>query len=127
MHTLQRVWTALGWFGVASVVVLSLVPLSSTPSIEHGDKFEHVLAYAVLMWWFAQMVTGTPRRLWLALGLLALGIALEFAQGLTTWRSFSYADMAADALGVASGWLLSPPRTPSVLALLGRRLAGAAR
>ena len=41
---------------------------------------------------------------WMGLGLgLALGVALEFMQGWTDYRTFDVADMAADALGVAVG------------------------
>jgi hypothetical protein len=60
------------------------------------------------------------------MGLIALGIAIEFAQRATATRMFEVSDMVAGALGVALGWLLAAPRTPNVLRLLQRRLAPAA-
>jgi VanZ family protein len=116
--TLQRAWLALGWLGVAAIVALSLMPNPPTIDVESGDKLGHVLAYAGIMAWFAQVYETFGRR-WLTAALLAcLGVALEFAQGWIGFRTFSYADMAADGLGILVGWLLSPPRVPHVLPLL---------
>jgi glycopeptide antibiotics resistance protein len=36
-----------------------------------------------------------------------MGVALEFAQGATGYRSFEVLDMAANAAGVALGWGLA--------------------
>jgi VanZ family protein len=123
---LTRAWIAAGWAGVIGIIVLSLIP--SPPElipVEQGDKVEHVLAYATLMFWFAQVYVRQPRRIVAAVLLIALGIGLEYIQGWTGWREFSYADMAADAVGVAVGWLLAPPRTRNLLtfadSLLTRR------
>ncbi len=54
--------------------------------------------------------------------MVALGIALEYAQRATGYRSFEVADMVADALGVAIGWLAAPPRLPNVLSWAEKRL-----
>jgi hypothetical protein len=123
----RRGWLIGGWIGIALVVYLSLTP--SPPEVDLGaytDKWEHMSAYAVLMWWFCQLRTALPDRLWLALSLLALGIGLEFAQRMTQVRSFEISDMIAGAMGVAVGWLLAPPRTPQILAWFQRRLGRAA-
>jgi VanZ family protein len=53
--------------------------------------------------------------------MVALGIALEYAQRATGYRSFEVADMAADALGVAVGWLAAP-RLPNFLSWAEKRL-----
>jgi VanZ family protein len=111
---LRSAWLGLGWLGVAGVVVLSLIPAPPTGP-EHGDKLGHAGSYALLMWWFAQAWLQRDARALTAAGLLALGVALEFAQGWTGYRSFSIADIAADGLGVALGWLLAPPRTRNLL------------
>ena len=44
-----------------------------------------------------------------------MGIAIEYLQRATGYRTFEVADMIADAVGVATGWLLAPPRLPHVL------------
>jgi VanZ family protein len=112
---LRALWLALGWFGVALTIYLSLTPDAPDIGVEQGDKLGHLLAYGTLMLWFAQL-SAHPRRRRATAGLLvALGVTLELAQGQTGWREFSYADMAANTAGVCLGWLLAPPRLPSLL------------
>lgn len=120
---LHRAWLAIGWLGVAVVAFMSLVPHPPELEVEQGDKIQHFLAYGSLMLWFAQVrVALTDRRI-TAAALVAMGIALEVAQGLTGYRTFSYADMAANTTGVVLGWLAAPPRLPNVFGLATRILA----
>jgi len=129
-ETLARVRLAFLTIGFAGVVVVTVGSLIPSPPdlipLENGDKGEHFLAYGGLMFWFAQVYVRLPARARVATLLLALGIGLEYVQGWTGWREFSYADMGADAIGVALGWLAAPPRTRNLLtladALLWRRL-----
>jgi VanZ family protein len=115
-RTLVRPWRIAGWIGVALLVIVSLMPDPPTlTALEGEDKIGHVLAYAGLMLWFAQIHLARAARWRVALGLVALGVALEFAQGWTGERTFSYADMSADVLGVVLGWLAAPPRGPSLM------------
>jgi VanZ family protein len=116
---LQRLWRGVGWFGLVLLLYLSLTPRPPDIPMEQGDKFGHALAYALLMFWWAQLFIATRARLRLAAGLLALGIALEYAQGWTGWRTFDYFDMLADAIGIMLGWLAAAI-TPNALALIGR-------
>ena len=88
--------------------------------MEQGDKFSHVLAYCVPMSWFANLYGKLQERWLLAAGFIAMGIALEFVQRWTGFRSFEVADMVAGALGVAVGWVAAPPRLPNYLALAER-------
>jgi VanZ family protein len=112
----------MGWAGVVVVIVTSLIPAPPRLiPIEQGDKLEHILAYAGLMFWFAQVYVELRTRWWVAGMLIALGIGLEYLQGWTGWRDFSYADMAADAAGVVFGWSVATPRTPNVLSLARAR------
>lgn len=125
---LRKAWLAAGWLGIGLVVFLSLIP--APPEVDLGaytDKWEHMTAYAVLMWWFCQLRIAAPGQALTGTGLVALGIAIEFAQRATATRMFELSDMLAGALGVALGWLLAPPRTPNVLRWLQQRLAPAAR
>ena len=111
----RQLWLVLGWLLILLVIVLSLAPVSIEVPVEEGDKLGHVAAYAVLMFWFGNHYETLTRRSVLAIGFVALGIALEFVQGWTGYRTFEVADMAADALGVAVGWALAPPRLPNFL------------
>ena len=118
---LYRLWVGIGWFGVLLLIYLSLTPQPPEIPIEQGDKFGHAFAYAMLTYWWAQVLPAAPQRLRLAGALLALGIAIEYVQGWTGWRTFDYYDMLADAVGIALGWLIASPRTPDLLLLLGDR------
>ena len=125
---LRWVWLSVGWVLLALVVYLSLAPIPvDIAPVEHGDKFEHALAYGVLMAWFACLYAARQVRLGYALGFIALGIALEFLQRETGYREFELLDMVADAVGVLLGWVLAPPRTPSVVALIENALYRARR
>jgi VanZ family protein len=98
---MRRAYLAVGWAWAAAIVGLSLTPSPPSIDVSHGDKAGHFFAYALLMFWFAQLYA---RRVFFALGFIAMGIALEFAQGATGYRSFDVVDMAANTLGVLAGW-----------------------
>jgi VanZ family protein len=112
---LACIWKVIGWMLVILVVYLSLTPSPVEFPVEEGDRYEHALAYATLMFWFAHLHDGFRARVGLALGLIALGVGLEFVQRMTGYRSFQLADMLADAVGVGIGWLVAPPRLPHTL------------
>ena len=99
----RRAGLAIGWAAVAVVVYLSLTPAPPQVDLDGGDKLGHFLAYASLTWWFGQLYFRRARAAY-ALGFVAMGIALEFAQGALGYRSMELADMAANALGAAAGW-----------------------
>jgi VanZ family protein len=83
---------------VAAIVWGSLTP---SPPSAGNDKIGHFAVYGVLMFWFALLYA---RRLPWAAGFIALGIALEFAQGSLGYRSFELHDMLANSAGVLLGW-----------------------
>ena len=103
---LCRLWYGIGWFGLAFLFYLSLSPRPPEIPIAQGDKLGHALAYAALMFWWAQLLVSSRARLWLAAGLIVLGVAIEYLQGWSGWRAFDVMDMLADAVGVAFGWIL---------------------
>ena len=114
----RRLWLSGGWTLVLLVIFLSLTPAPIQLPVDQGDKFGHIFAYAVLMSWFASIYATSAQRAMFAIGFIVLGISLEFLQRWTGYRSFDVADMVADAIGVAAGWMLSPPRTPHYLRLI---------
>lgn len=103
--THPRLWQSIGWLGVFAVAILSLLPNPpSPPGFLAWDKGQHIIAYAVLMWWFRQAFVASTR--W-AIFLIIMGVGLEYLQGLGQYRMFEYRDMAANAFGVACGVLLA--------------------
>ncbi|MEL1263247.1 VanZ family protein [Pseudoxanthomonas putridarboris] len=107
-----RLWLGLWLVAVVSVAVLSLVNLSGLPPVpEGGDKVEHFLAYALLSASAMQLFVARRACIVMALLLVVLGVALEFAQGaLTTTRMADPRDALANTLGVIAG--LSTVFTP---------------
>ena len=112
---LRSFWLTCGMGFVLLVIVLSLMP--SPPEVGPGStNFGHIVAYLWLTIWFAQIYRAPGPRALLALGLGALGVALEFAQGMTGYRHFDYLDMVRNFGGIAFGLVLA--RTPLQDALL---------
>jgi len=91
----------------AAVVILSLMPAPPEIDVPHGDKLGHMAAYSLLTFWFCWLYPAWKTRIAYAAGWIAMGVALEFAQGATGYRSFEVADMAANSLGVLLGWGIS--------------------
>jgi len=110
-----KLWLAIGFGLVTLVIYLSL----TTDPIDVGKvdevKLGHVIAYLVLMLWFAQLYQSWRARLGIAAALALMGVGLEYTQGLTSYRSFAYADMVDNAIGVAMG--LAIGSTPAGRAL----------
>lgn len=106
------IWQGIA-FGMALIVVVgSLLPVPELHAPRYSDKIVHLSAYGFLMWWFGQVYP--PARRWLvALGLVALGLGIEWLQSLTAYRSGDWFDGLANLTGVAGGWLF-------VLTPLGR-------
>ena len=72
--------------------------------MSQSDKLEHFAAYGLLMFLFCQIYHRTPTRLVYAAGFIAMGIAMEFLQRMTGYRTFEVLDMVANATGVVLGW-----------------------
>ena len=104
---LRKAWLACGYAFIALVIYLSLTPSPiQAPSIG-GVKTGHLIAYAWLMLWFSQAYRGAGVRLAWAIGFVLLGISLEYAQGMTDYRTFAYSDMVDNAIGVLIGGALA--------------------
>ncbi|MCS6787525.1 MAG: VanZ family protein [Thiobacillaceae bacterium] len=119
MGAWRRLWWLTGGCMVLAVVYFSLIPSPPEADLPHWDKLNHLAAYAGLAWWFAQLgLARTP----VALALLALGGAVELAQGLIPSRQAGLADMGANVLGVGLGLALAA-RLPNALLWLEARRA----
>lgn len=95
----------LGLVWVASVFYVSLMPSPPQPlGFWQADKFEHALAYGLLMLWYCQIYRQRRSRVLLSLLLIGMGVAIEYLQRGTGYRTFDYADMLANATGVMLGW-----------------------
>jgi VanZ family protein len=120
----RRLWLAVGVLLVAAICILSLMPESGEQDAtrpEGTDKVEHVLAYGLLMFWFAHLEPEKRGRIRLAVGIMGMGVALECLQGLIGHREFSVADLAANAVGIAIGWIAARPRAGNLMLRLEAR------
>ena len=102
---LHGTWRAIGFALVVAVLVVSLMPIPVDAELpENGDKLGHLLAYGTLMFWFGMLYPARRRQLAVAMAFCAMGVGIEFLQGMTGYRSFEVADMAANSAGVLIGW-----------------------
>lgn len=98
----------LWWFAVISVIVVCLIPPPPLPDLpKNSDKVEHFLAYFVLAGSAVQIYRTRTALWWAGIGLVLMGIGVEFAQGaLTDNRSADPADAVANTLGVIAGMVI---------------------
>ena len=116
-----RLWLGLWCFGWLLCIALSLMAAPPIPDVPEGDKMGHFLAYALLAAWAVWIFRDTRGHRRAALALLALGVAIEIAQGtLTSNRTMDARDALADAAGILAGWWLAL-RWPALLQGLDRR------
>ncbi len=115
----KKLWIGVGWGLVLGVIVSSLIPPPSFTQIQgHGDKVAHILAYFVLMGWFAQIYHSNQQRLLYMLGFLLLGVGLEILQGLSGIRHADWLDILANSAGVFLAWYLTKNRFASLLGFI---------
>ena len=93
------------------IAILSLIRIGKQPvviSFKYLDKLEHAIAYLTLafLWLFTFKNNKKVRYVVLILCVL-FGVLMEFLQSsLTNYRTFDYADMIANALGVLIAFFL---------------------
>ena len=88
-------------------MTLSVVDLKPIEGILLRDKVMHILAYGLLMGWFAQIYRHFLARLCLALALVSMGIFVEYLQSWVSYRQFDTVDMLANTAGILLAWALS--------------------
>jgi len=99
-----RFWLAMWWLAVLGTLVVCLIPPPPIPLPENSDKVEHFLAYFLLASSAVQIYQRRAALILAAVGLIALGIGIEFAQGaLTVNRMADPMDALANTVGVLTG------------------------
>ncbi len=111
-------WQLYGVVVIVAIWVLSLIPHPVSFGVQNEDKAQHFIAYGTLMWWWCGAVPGFGKRALIALAAISMGIAVEFVQGWTGWRTFDVNDMIANGIGVLIGWAVA--QTPLSAALVRR-------
>jgi VanZ family protein len=112
-----RYYQMIGFAYIAVIIYLTLTPNPPAgPDVPYADKWEHFLAYGLMMAWFGQFLAPGRQRWRWAAAFVAMGGLLEILQGLGGVRHAEWADFAANTTGVALGYL-------AALSPLGRSLA----
>ena len=98
-------WCGLWCVAIATVVFLSLLPASSLDDLPTtNDKVEHFLAYAALAFGAVQLFPRWASLMTVGLGLVTMGIGMEYAQGaMAVGRMMDRYDALANTLGVIAG------------------------
>jgi len=94
---LIKLWHLLGAAMVVFIIVMTLTPNPMPMPGKWTDKLFHFAGYFGVMAWYAQFI---KYRLMTVILLVGLGVSLEFAQIMVNTRSFEWADMSANILGV---------------------------
>ena len=101
-------WLSVGLGLVLCICFLSVisVPAEVKKFLLH-DKLLHVAAYGLLMGWFAQIFRRDRSRIFLAIGFVLMGVAIEYVQGQVPTRRFEVLDMIANTSGIMLAWALA--------------------
>lgn len=116
-----RAYQAIGVGIIAAILYLSLTfHPPKGPDVPLADKWEHLLAYGSLMFWWGQLALGRTRTS-LALAFIAMGGAVEILQGMGGVRMAEWGDFIANGLGVALGYTFSQGRLGRLLEALEQK------
>ena len=107
----SRHWMLASYLLLLLVFAAALLPdnlfWQSGPStdVPHFDKLAHGVTFMVLTVWFCgQYARGSYWRP--VPGMVAFGLAIEFAQSLVSYRTADGMDLLADLGGVAGGMII---------------------
>ena len=102
---IRRVLQLLFALTALLVMVLSLLPLGPDAPSLGWDKANHMTAFALLALLGCRAYPAHTAGV--LVGLLVYGGLIEILQSFTGYRTGEWADLLADALGLALGWLLA--------------------
>jgi hypothetical protein len=118
----HRAWVALGGAIMLWVLWMALRPDPGiTLDVPYGDKLLHATTFTCLMGWWGNVYRERRARGWAALGCLAFGVFIEFAQWLDPPRDADALDVLADGVGIVIALLLLRTSLASVLASVEAR------
>jgi len=116
-------WQAIGVLLIVMITWLSLTPKPPNINlpIEWGDKLLHFSAYFTLMFWHGQIYRQFRSRLiWMFL-FIAMGIGIEFLQGMGEARMFEWADAVANSVGALAAIFILKTKMACWLIFFERR------
>ncbi|MNM37586.1 VanZ like family protein [compost metagenome] len=102
----QKFWLLLWCTAVLAVIVVCLIPPPPLALPQNSDKVEHFLAYFLLAGSAVQLFATRRALCVVALGLVVMGVGIEWLQGaLTETRMADPMDALANSVGVLAGML----------------------
>jgi VanZ family protein len=104
----KRLWLLVGLLMVCIVMLLSVIDVP--PPVKYAmahDKLVHLFVYMALTGWFSQIFRHDLTRLLFVCFFVAMGVGMEFLQGMVPSRQFDVLDMVANSCGVLLAWALS--------------------
>lgn len=107
-----RRWRIAGVLLLLCVLALALAPDIWPWTRGHGarwllnDKALHGLTFFALAAWYSGQYSRAAYP-WLAAGLLFFGALIEVCQFMLAYRAAEWADLAADAAGIAAGMIVA--------------------
>ena len=122
---LRFLWLSIGYGLVALVVFLSLTssPVDMEMGLPYEDKVFHAFAYFILMAWFSQIYHDKFQRNMIAVIFVFMGMTLEYLQSFDANRYSEFADMIANATGVALGFSIALTGAKNILLRVEKALS----
>ncbi|MCU7799246.1 MAG: VanZ family protein [gamma proteobacterium symbiont of Lucinoma myriamae] len=107
----RKLWLTIGIVYIGFILAASLLKAPDVNVIiSHTDKAVHFLSYFILVGWFVQLYPKLSSRISILISAIALGMLIEYLQGMISYRSFDFADEVANSIGALSAFILA--RTP---------------
>jgi VanZ family protein len=113
----RSLWLFIGYTLIVILIYQTLTDSPVSVGVSVSDKFMHTVGYFILMGWFVQVFHSKKQRFLWAIFFIAMGISMEFLQGLGGVRFYEVKDMLANGLGVVIAWVLSHTKFSNTILL----------
>ncbi len=108
-HEINRFWMFLGVVWMMITIGLSLTSSSRiigfVDSIRYGEQMAHALSYSALMFCFLMAFKGQVPVIPVGAFCILVGVLVEIAQGLSSYRDFEFKDILFNVIGTGVGYL----------------------